>query len=176
MLTLAARLDHILTVCGFPSPAAFTKAVGESPQQWRNWRKRNSVGRADTKIHTATGVDILWLKTGEGTEPFPNGAKQYTAENEGRPDLDLRLTQAEYELDQAGLVIAQLLQAVADKTPGVAADLAARLRLAQRRLPHRSVLLELAVDAAETSLRAQAGLRRVAEPAAPTPTPGRTGR
>ena len=66
------------------------KAIDEAPSQYGNFVSRESVGTTDVRLHDVTGVDIKWLKTGEG-DPFPNGPKMYAgAPAEALPALTLR--------------------------------------------------------------------------------------
>lgn len=158
------RLELIKRVCKFPSQAAFTNELGEKSTQWKNWSERESVGRADVRIHNLTNVDLVWLKTGKG-KPFPNGPKIYSKSQPERHEERIRVL--ELENQDLGAVVSLAIRVIAGALPDAGRDL---LELLKNQAPSQgqtSLALAGAIDAAETALRPAAADRRAGSPRAP---------
>lgn len=138
--TVESRLQHIMEACQYPSPAQLMAAIGERPQQWRNWTLRDSFGRAHKKIKAATGASIDWLTTGEG-EPFPSGPIPYAGPVPAGSEPLARIAQLERDVGDLWRIIAMGLTRFSAMTPDAGAAVAADLRayLAQPGTPSEAL-------------------------------------
>lgn len=124
--TIESRLQHVMTACRYPSTARFMEAIGEKPQQWRNWVMRDSLGRAYAKVKTTTGASIDWLMTGEG-EPFPEGAIIYSGPQTSA-DLMARIVDLERDIVDVVSAMSISLERFSATTPDAGKAVAADLR------------------------------------------------
>lgn len=145
---LAARLDYVIRTCKYPSDAEFARAIGtKNPQNVAAWRARGSFGEeGDVLIATATGADMLWLKTGRG-EPFPNGPIVYSGATVVPSPGQLLELQA--GVDGLTAVVAAILQALFRTAPAEAAGVTALIRAYQARPGYVSEAVRTLLVAAE---------------------------
>jgi hypothetical protein len=153
--TVESRLQHVMETCRYPSTARFMDAVGEKPQQWRNWVMRDSLGRAYPKVKAATGASIDWLMTGEG-EPFPEGAIPYNGP-QASADLLARIVDLERDIVDVVSAMSISLERFSATTPDAGKAVAADLRAYLSRPGRPSAVLPELLRAIE----------RAASPAAP---------
>lgn len=147
--TISERLEYIVEACKYPTPKAFTDALDEEAQQWRNWRTRNSVGRAGTKICELTGVTLDWLTRGKG-EPFPDGPKLYAGVlPAGAVE---RLERAERHIQDLTGVVGLLIAKLAASSPAEGAAVAMELRKTLTNPEYESAVLPPLLRVAEAAV------------------------
>lgn len=170
---VASRLDHILGACEYPSQTAFLDALNLKPQNWRNWRERDSFGRSDIKIHELTGADIGWLKTGKGT-PFPNGPVLYSGADPVKLEQRIRELQDEAQLTSS--MLSALAATITATTQGAGEDLLRRLKSVYPDPGLTPPGLAVVIRAVEAARRSTAPAGRPAAPPKSSGTPPRKGR
>jgi hypothetical protein len=145
---MGRRLEHVRVACGYPTRAAFMRALGERPQSFTNWDERNTIGQARDKLRAVTGVSIDWMDTGEGVA-FPSGPRM------AGPSIEVQAADA--AIAELQVLLVAMLQHLS-QTP----DAAAALHLRVLQLAHAAHLdpqRGLLRGAAEL-LQAAAGTRR----------------
>lgn len=148
--TLESRLQHLLAACGYPSSTRLMEALGQKPQQWRNWITRGSLGRAPGRIKEVTGASTDWLLTGQG-EPFPEGPIRYTGAVELSPDHQARVEDLERDVAHLTTVMGLLVRYISETKPAAAAGLARDLRAFLSQPGRPSAVLPELLAQAETA-------------------------
>jgi hypothetical protein len=148
--SLEQRLQHVQTTCGYPSPTRLMEALGQKPQQWRNWIKRGSLGRAPGRIKEVTGASIDWLLTGAG-EPFPDGPTMYVGAADPGQAYALRVEDLERDVAHLTSAIGLVLRSLSEMKPDAGAALAADLRKFLAQPGRASVVLPALLAVAETA-------------------------
>lgn len=155
-----SRLDHILQMCRYPTPTKFMEALGRKPQNWANWRDRDTLGRDPVLIAEKTGASLEWLMTGRG-EPFPNGPTVYVGASDLPPDIRRQLDGMELAIADLVMAVGASMARYAVTTPSAATALALDLRRELAKPNRPSAVLPPLLRALEMGLASQAS------PAAP---------
>jgi len=127
--TVSDRLDYVMETCECPTQTAFAAWLGvRSSQVITNWRTRDSIGRAGSKLRAITGVSTDWITAGIG-EPFPDGPILYA----GRAAVETEtIERLQSDFDQLMLGVLALIDTFSARTQAEAEALRERLAAARR--------------------------------------------
>jgi hypothetical protein len=150
-----SRLDHILQMCRYPTPTKFMEALGRKPQNWANWRDRDTLGRDPVLIAERTGASLEWLMTGRG-EPFPNGPIVYVGATDLPADIRRQLDGMELAIADLVLAVGTIMSRAASTTPDAARAVALDLRRELAKPDRPSAVLPTLLRAVEMGIASQA--------------------
>jgi len=127
--TVGGRVEYIIRECRYPTPAAFSRAVGTSPQNVNKWVNTNSIGTFGPKLRAVTAVNLNWLLTGDG-EPFPEGPMLYAHEDGGtdKRAADKAIHQLENDVDSMRYLLNALVAVMIASRPDEADHVARTIR------------------------------------------------